>query len=90
METVSKRSASGTQTTMICLMPSAQNAATQTATHSAIHADITFPTKTTSRHASLKSRDTKMKQQSRKKLEVKNGIASTTHESDGVVGLIKS
>ena len=71
-------------------MPSAQNAAAQTSTNTTTHAAITFPTNTTARHASGKRRDTKMKQQSRKKLEVQNGIASTTHESDGVVGLIKS
>ena len=52
MEKVSKRRASGTQTTMICLMPSAQNDPTQTATYTATNADMTPPKNTTARHVS--------------------------------------
>ena len=54
MDTLLKRSASGIQTTMICLIPSAQNSATQKATHTDTHVDMTFPTNTTARHASGK------------------------------------
>ena len=74
---------------MICLTPSAQNSATQKSTHTDTHEAITFPKNTTARHSSLKRRDTKMKQQSRTKWEVQNEIASTTHASDGVGGLIQ-
>ena len=65
METVSKRSASGTQTTMICLMPSAQNAATQTATYTATHEDMKSPSSMILIHASGKRMNTNMMQQSR-------------------------
>ena len=58
------------KTAVICLMPSAQNAATHKTTHTATHTSMTFPTNTTAIHASGKRRDTKMRQQSRTKWEV--------------------
>ena len=74
---------------MICLMPSAQNSATQTATSTGTHVDMTFSTNTTERHASGKIRDTKIKQQPRTKWEVQNEMFSTVPASDGVGGFIK-
>ena len=90
METVSKRSSSGTQTTMISLMPRDQNAAARTKTHTTTHAAMTFPTNTTGRHASAERRDLNMNQPSRKEWGVQKQIVFTTPASDGVGGLIKS
>ena len=49
-------------------MPNAQrsNASTQTSTHIATHVAMNFPKNTTARHASVKRRDTNMKQNQEK------------------------
>ena len=63
METALTQSASGIQTTMVCLIPSAQNASTQKSTHTATHASMTLPTNTTEIHTSGKIMDIDMSQQ---------------------------
>ena len=79
----------GASTTMTYPMASDPNVDTQTATHTASPAAMTFPPNMTAKLVNGKKTATRIVQPFKTKWEALNAIASTTPANDGVGGMIK-